>query len=156
MFSNFRFSYMQGYKASLSGCNYTTLKINAHTTHYVKSVQTRYFPWFVFSPIWTEYRKIGTRKKLRIWTFLAQWHRNQSHDCNAKHLVSKRWKHYSYVNMVAYPLWWTKSSQFYRQQKWNCVQHMSIFHSSLRFELVNFKLNVHFLFQNLNVDCKFC
>ena len=41
-------------------------------SHCVKSVQIRSFFWSVLSCIRTEYRKIRTRKKLRIWTLFTQ------------------------------------------------------------------------------------
>ena len=40
--------------------------------HRVKSVQIRSYFWSVFSCIWTEYRKIWSRKKPRIWTLFTQ------------------------------------------------------------------------------------
>ena len=42
------------------------------TFHCVKNVQIRSFSWSVFSHMRTEYGKIWTRKKLRIWTLFTQ------------------------------------------------------------------------------------
>ena len=42
------------------------------TFHCVKNVQIRSFSWSVFSRMRTEYGKIWTRKKLRIWTLFTQ------------------------------------------------------------------------------------
>ena len=63
--------------------------------HYVKSVQIRSFFWSVFSPIWTEYRKVRSKspylvrmrentnqKKLRIWTLSRSIYEGQTiQDC---------------------------------------------------------------------------
>ena len=40
--------------------------------HCVKSVEIRSFFWSIFSCIQSKYRKIRTRKKLRIWTLFTQ------------------------------------------------------------------------------------
>ena len=65
----FQFTIMDKHEPD-NNWTYINAFVTSRTPHCVKSVQTWSFFWSVFSCIWTEYRKIRTRKNFVFGHFL--------------------------------------------------------------------------------------
>ena len=110
------------------GWKYFTRKIEHHSwflfsSHCLKSVQIRSFFWFVFSYIWTEYKKIPSRKNSVFGHFLrsvTEWHKLEltlrifmkySDSVSVHHCVksvqirSFFWSKYRKIRIKKYPYW---------------------------------------------------